>query len=100
MKCIDLTDMDIATRYVSFIESKKRRTCLLLVLNGVTNDFEKVLFQAADTVNRNMMFYLMDAATSEWSVIIKVKDTNKTVKNILRLTPDLKAIENRYFYNS
>ena len=88
--------MDVATRYVSFIESKKRKTCLLVVLNDNDNgSFQNAMFKAADTVNKNVMFYLMDAATGEWSVIIKVKDTHKTVKNILKMTPELKAIENR-----
>ena len=52
----ELTNLEAATRYISFIESKKRKTCLLVVLNDSDNgSFENAMFKAADTVNKNMM---------------------------------------------
>ena len=84
--------------YLDFISRQKRRRCLLVILNSVNNgsnpDLMEVISQEADNLNRNLMFYIH--YQEQWVVMIKVKNTDKTVVNDLKIFEDKSIVENSW----
>ena len=62
--------------------------------NSSRADLISALSNRAHNLNRNLMFYIL--VKNQWVSMIKVKNTERTVVNGLKLTPELFVIEREW----
>ena len=89
----ELESAQTVSEYLTFLsKTRRQRSVLVVVGSGALNP--KTLLDSADNLNENLMFYLFQALQLP-EVVIKIKNTEKTIRNRLDLDSNL-LIKERY----